>query len=598
MLSKQFKIIFWFLRPYKLRVILIFLFLFIFTILETVSIGAFYPLLNNLLSIDGEQINTGGRVLGVITFIVRQLPISEEIIAASVFLLILVVGSALFGLFAESFATWYRYKLFADFLNKVYYKFLNNHYRFFLEKKQGDLMYIGMEASQSVGEMLLYFPKVGVEFFRLVAISVFLLTISFKITIAVFAVMLLFGLVIQLLSVKAVHPVVVGLQKSQSELTAVFSESIAGIKQIKIFDNLVFWYNRFKTHTHKSRMCLTTNVVLGYIPSRLVLVVGVFSICISIIYFKLYKPEQFTTALPIIAIYVLALQRLMPSISRIGHYWMGLKGLSPRLELTYKTLTDMEYTAIEDKKKHFTGLSNEIKLENVSFSFPAKEKVLNNVNINITKGQTIAIVGESGAGKSTLADLLISIYHPTSGKILVDGGDYIDFSLSSWLGHIGMVTQDTFIFHASVKENIRMGKPDATDEEIINAATSAHAHQFIMELPEEYNTYVGDRGIKLSGGQRQRIAIARAVIRNPDILILDEATSSLDNISEKIVQDALREVKQNKTTIIIAHRLSSLEHADKIVVMKNGEIREDGTHDELLNRQGYYYELYQKQKNV
>lgn len=594
-MNNEYKIIFWFLKPYRLRVILIFLFLFIYTILETVSIGAFYPLLNNVLSISSTPMNSGGKILEFLNFIVKRLPIAEGTIAASVFLLCLVVGSTLFGFFAESFATWYRYKLFADFLNKVYHKLLNNQYRFFLEKKQGDLLYIGMNASQSVGEMLLYFPKVGVEFFRLLTLTIFLLTISLKITLTVFGFMSLFGLMIHYLSVKAIYPIAVNLQNVQSELTAVFSESIAGIKLIKIIDNFKFWYNRFSNQSHKARMLLTKNVVYGYIPVRLILIIGVSSIVVSIIYVRQHSPEQVTSFLPIIAIYVLALQRLMPSISSIGKYWMGLKELSPRLETTYKVLTDSEYL-IEDGKKNFSGLKNDIRLENISFSYPTKEDILKNVTITILKEQTIAIVGESGAGKSTLSDLLVRLYEPESGKILVDGVNYLEFSQSSWLRHIGMVTQDTFIFNASVKENIRMGKPDATDDEVVEAAKNAHAHQFIMELPERYNTVVGDRGIKLSGGQRQRIAIARAIIRNPDILILDEATSSLDNISEKIVQKALQEAMKNKTTIIIAHRLSTIEYADRIIVMKNGEVIEDGIHEGLLQQQGYYYNLYRKQK--
>ena len=192
--------------------------------------------------------------------------------------------------------------------------------------------------------------------------------------------------------------------------------------------------------------------------------------------------------------------------------------------------------------------------------------------------------------------MLIRLYEPDSGSILVDGVDCREYSRSSWLRHVGMVTQDTFIFHSSVRDNIKIGKPDALDEEIMKAALTAHADQFIKELPKEYDTVVGDRGLKLSGGQRQRLAIARAIIREPDILILDEATSSLDNISEKVFQDALNEAKRDKTTIIIAHRLSTVEHADNIVVMDSGKVIEEGTHEELLKKAGIYYGLYVSQK--
>lgn len=589
------KIILWFLKPYKFGISLVSIFLLICAIIETASIGAFYPLLTNVLAVDGNQVKGGGKILESIGYIVKHLPIAEEIIAASIFLFILVTGAALFGFFAEGFATWYRYKLFEDFLNRVYHKILKNHYSFFLDKKQGELLYIGINASQSVGEMLLYFPKAGIELFRLAVIAVFLMTISIKATVTVFIIMLLFGMFIRVLSINIVYPIAVALQNAQSELTAVFSESISGIKQIKIFDNLSFWLNIFKEQSYRGRMLSTRNVLYTDLPKRLIVVVGFFSIVFSIIYVKLYNPTQFKSVLPIIGVYIIALQRIMPSISIVGSYWMGLKGLYPRLEVTYNTLNDREYL-IEDGGKGFTGISDGIRLEDISFSYPARRNVLKSITIDIPKAKTVAIIGESGAGKSTLADLLLRLYEPELGRILVDGLDYTEFSRSSWLNRVGMVSQDTFIFHASIEENIRIGKPDATFEEIVNSAKIAHAHQFILELPDGYKTIVGDRGVKLSGGQRQRIAIARAVIRDPDILILDEATSSLDNISEKVFQDALWEAKGNKTTIIIAHRLSTVEHADRIIALRNGEIIEQGTHEELLGFRGYYYSLYRKQK--
>ena len=274
---------------------------------------------------------------------------------------------------------------------------------------------------------------------------------------------------------------------------------------------------------------------------------------------------------------------------------MGLKGLAPRLQLTYETLIDQNHLN-EDGKTSFSGLNNGITFENVSFSYPNKKDVISNLSLNIPKGRTMAIVGESGAGKSTIADVIIRLYKPEDGKIFVDGTDYMDFILSDWLKHIGMVSQDTFIFHASVRENIKMGKMDATEEEMIQAAKIANAHQFIIEMPKGYDTVVGDRGIKLSGGQRQRIAIARAAVRDPDILILDEATSALDNISEEVVKEALQEAGRNRTNIIIAHRLSTIEHADKIVVMDRGKIVQQGTHEELIKTKGPYFSLYQTQK--
>ncbi|HAK89645.1 MAG: hypothetical protein A2X55_04770 [Nitrospirae bacterium GWB2_47_37] len=589
------KIIFWFLRPYRLVVFLIFLFLLIYALMEAASIGAFYPMLNTILPGDNSVPAAGGRILSFLSFAAGVFPITDKLIATSVFLLMLVLVSNAFGFVAEGFASWYRYKLHADFLNQVYRKLLHNHYVFYLEKKQGDLLYIGMNASQAVGEMLLYFPKVGIEFFRIFVISVLLLSISVKMTLIIFVLMAFFGCLIHYLSTKVIHPVVADLQDVQSDITSVFSESVSGIKQLKIYDSLGFWYDRFKQSSEKSRLLLTKSAIFQSMPTRLVWTVGLSSIVLSILYVKIYFPSRLVSILPVIAVYVLSLQRLMPSVSNIGHYWMGLKSLAPRLDVTYRTLTDKEYL-MSDGGMEFNGLREGIRLENISFSYPTKEAVLRDVKIFIPANRTTAIVGESGSGKSTLTDLIVRLYEPESGKILADHIDYSEFSLASWIGRIGMVTQEPFIFHASIKDNIKIGKLQATDEEIIEAAKMAHAHQFIMELPQGYDTVVGDRGIKLSGGQRQRVAIARAIIKKPEILILDEATSSLDNISEKIVQEALDEAILHRTTIIVAHRLSTIEHADRIIVMKQGEVVEQGTHEELIKSGGYYMSLYQKQR--
>lgn len=595
-MKNDFKIILWFLKPYKIQVFLIFLFLFIYSLLEVVSIGAFYPLINNVLSENSGNISGGGKVLNYLNSVVMLLPIKESIIASGIFLLVLIVGSNLFGFFAESFGTWYRYKLFAEFLNRIYFKLGNNQYRYFINKKQGDLLYIGMNASQAVGEMLLYFPKIGIDLFRISTITILLFTVSFRITCLVYGMIIFFGLVIHHLSVRVVYPVAVELQKAQAEITSVFSESIAGIRQIKAFDNFKYWYERFREETNKGRMLSTKNVVYGYVPPKLIQILGASSVVLSIIYVKLYDPANIKIYLPVITVYVIALMRLMPSISNIGNHWMGLRGLAPRLQLTYETLTDKKHF-IEGGSQNFSGLKKEIRLENVSFSYLPQKDVLSNIKLSLPKGETIAIVGESGAGKSTLADLIIRLYKPKEGKITVDGIDYTELFLSDWLKHIGMVSQDTFIFHASVRENIKMGKPDGTEEEVIRAAEIANAHQFIKDLPNGYDTILGDRGLKLSGGQRQRIAIARAVIREPEILILDEATSALDNISEKVVQEALKKAGKSRTNIIIAHRLSTIEHADKIVVLSQGEVVEEGSHKELLARKEYYYNQYQRQQN-
>lgn len=236
------------------------------------------------------------------------------------------------------------------------------------------------------------------------------------------------------------------------------------------------------------------------------------------------------------------------------------------------------------------GFSSEIQLKNINFSY-GKEPVLKNFSLSIPKGKTVALVGQSGSGKSTIANLLTRFYDVNDGEILIDNHNIKDITMKSLRDLTGLVTQDSIMFNGTIKDNIRLGNLDATDEDVINALKIANAYEFVAELPEGINTNIGDSGNKLSGGQKQRLSIARAVLKNPPIMILDEATSALDTESEKFVQVALENMMQNRTSIVIAHRLSTIQKADKIVVMQKGKIVEQGTHDELITSGGTYSKL-------
>jgi ABC-type multidrug transport system fused ATPase/permease subunit len=236
-------------------------------------------------------------------------------------------------------------------------------------------------------------------------------------------------------------------------------------------------------------------------------------------------------------------------------------------------------------------IKGNVSFKNVAFSYPSRKEVqvLKDVNFTAEFGQKIAIVGPSGAGKSTISSLLLRFYDIESGEITVDGKNIYDYDLENLRGNMSIVPQDVILFGGTIKENIAYGKPDATDEEIMLAAKQANALNFVEGFPEKFETVVGERGVKLSGGQRQRIAIARALLKNPSILILDEATSSLDSESEKLVQEALEVLMEGRTSIIIAHRLSTIRNADKILVLDNGKITEEGTHQELINLENGTY---------
>ncbi|MCW7999892.1 hypothetical protein CFK35_18685 [Clostridium sp. cpc1] len=244
-------------------------------------------------------------------------------------------------------------------------------------------------------------------------------------------------------------------------------------------------------------------------------------------------------------------------------------------------------------------VSGDIKFNNVSFSYKnGKETILSNVNLNIESGKTIALVGPSGAGKTTLCHLIPRFYEIDDGEILIDGENIKNIKLASLRRNIGLVQQDVFLFTGTVKDNILYGNPYANDEEIIEAAKKASIHDFILNLPDGYDTYIGEKGVMLSGGQKQRISIARVFLKNPPILILDEATSALDNKTEIAIQKSLEELSEGRTTLVIAHRLSTIKNADEIIVLTNEGIEEKGDHNELLKKDGIYSKLYKSQFKI
>ena len=294
--------------------------------------------------------------------------------------------------------------------------------------------------------------------------------------------------------------------------------------------------------------------------------------------------------------YLLVLFRLIPLISQLNGARSQFANTSASVEVVNDFLSCDDKPFMLNGSVPYTRLRSGINFNKISFSYPShKNLVLQGIDLFLPHGTTLALVGTSGSGKSTLADLLPRFYDPTVGYISIDGIDLRKFELKSLRKAMGIVSQDTFLFNASVRENIAYAKPQATEAEILEAAKGANAYEFIELLPEGLDTQIGDRGVILSGGQRQRISIARALLQNPEILILDEATSSLDTVSERYVQSAIEKLSCDRTTLVIAHRLSTVQKADKIAVIDRGQVVEIGSHEELLAKGGYYTRLYSVQ---
>ena len=306
--------------------------------------------------------------------------------------------------------------------------------------------------------------------------------------------------------------------------------------------------------------------------------------------------QELETFAAVFLVYIVFLFRLLPLVGKLNSGRTQFANNLPSTEIVVEFLRRDNKLFIKSGQQNYTKLTKGIRFEAVSFAYPDHKKlVLKEIDLWIPKGKTIALVGASGAGKSTIADLLPRFYDPIEGRITIDGRDLREYDIKSVRRAMGIVSQDTFLFSNSIRYNICYGLKGVSDEEVIQAAKRANAYEFITQLPQGFDTEIGERGVMLSGGQRQRMAIARALLRNPDILILDEATSALDTVSERLVQEAIEELCRDRTTLVIAHRLSTVQKADLIVALDGGKVVEIGNHEELLAKNGYYARLYAMQ---
>lgn len=324
--------------------------------------------------------------------------------------------------------------------------------------------------------------------------------------------------------------------------------------------------------------------------------IGILVIVAILLLGRLFFRGQIEALSAILLTYLLILFRMLPFVGQLNNARGAFANLAPSVSVVNEFLRRDNKPFMPKGHIPYTAMTEGIRFENLSFTYPGHDRqVLNQVNLWLPKGTTLALVGSSGAGKSTLADLLPRFYDPTAGRILLDDRDLKDFELCTLRQSMGIVSQDTFLFNDSVRNNLAYARRDASENQIIEAAKRANAYEFIVKLPQGFDTLIGDRGVMLSGGQRQRLAIARALLRDPEILILDEATSALDTVSERLVQGAIDELRRDRTTLVIAHRLSTIQTADQIAVLDKGHVVEIGTHADLLKQGGLYAQLHSMQ---
>ncbi|MWB96310.1 ATP-binding cassette domain-containing protein [Flavobacterium sp. GA093] len=381
-------------------------------------------------------------------------------------------------------------------------------------------------------------------------------------------------------------------QDKVAESQVIVEETLQGISNVKAFANEWYEIERYKNKIKEIvKIAIKGGQYRGYFASFIILCL--FGCVVAVVWYGItltIKGE--VQGVGDLISFVLYTTFIGASFGGIAEMYAQIQKAVGATERVFELLEETpEEINANRKGAAVEKIKGKVSFQNVAFSYPSRKEiqVLKNVNFTADFGQKIAIVGPSGAGKSTISSLLLRFYDITSGEILVDGKNIYDYDLENLRGNMSIVPQDVILFGGTIRENIAYGKPDATDEEIFLAAKQANAWNFVEGFPEKFETLVGERGVKLSGGQRQRIAIARALLKNPSILILDEATSSLDSESEKLVQEALEVLMEGRTSIIIAHRLSTIRNADKILVLDNGKITEEGTHQELISLENGIY---------
>ncbi len=570
------------------------------TLFSLLSINALAPFMNIIFkadsSVPGIKVKSLGKFNDFFQLLINN---HGSLYALGVICALMIVSILLKNLFVYLslfISTPVRSQILADFRLRLYAKILQLPVGFFTEQKKGDLM------SRMTGDINEVQGSIFTALEGLVKDP--LIIISFLISMILLSPHLsLFLLIFLPITALFIGKISKRLKKqstahsvAQGENISHVEETLSSIKVIKAFRAEDRMLNKFNDGNEKLFSLLNKMTLRRDLASPITEVLGVTVLC-AILYiggrFVFSEGAQLTGGdlMAFILLFAMIINPAKNLSTTISSMQKGM-GAVERIEEILNAPIQVEEKA---NATILNGFNQSIEFRNVSFRYDDKT-ILKNINFIIEKGKTVALVGSSGAGKSTLADLIPRFHDVSEGAILIDGVDIKDFTLQSLRKQMSMVTQEAILFNDSIANNIALGDINASSKEITEAATIANAHQFIQHKEDKYDTNIGDRGMKLSGGERQRITIARAVLQNPPILILDEATSSLDTESERLVQDAIVNLMQDRTSLVIAHRLSTISNADEIIVLQKGSIIERGTHDSLISQNGFYKKLVEMQE--
>ena len=517
--------------------------------------------------------------------------------AAGAMIMLAAVGAVLMY-WNTIFSTVISSSIYKDIVTDIYNKIQTLDMEYISSKKIGDMMSRVMTDPSNINSIILEIFDMISEIIKVVFFLGIAFYIDFDLTLGVMVVTPILVITVRRYAKRLKRS---GRQRQEAldGLNSKLQETLSGIRIIRAFATEEYEINNFKKKNNSLKKIAVRSArynakansimeALNYIIIALLLMFSGYRVLRA----KNFTPGDFVTIIGAISSMYTPAKRAMTRFNAISVNLSSITRVSEILE---------EIPNIVNRPDciKFENFLNNINFENVDFKYKDNpEKILKNINLTVKKGETVAFVGNSGGGKSTLVNLIPRFFDVSNGSIKIDGTDIRNYDIKSLRKAIGIVPQETFLFAGTILSNIRYGRQNATREEIVEAAMQANAHEFIESLPDGYDTEIGERGVKLSGGQKQRIAIARAILENPQILILDEATSALDNESEKLVQDALEKLMKGKTTFVIAHRLTTIENSNKIVVIQKGEIKEIGNHNELLSKNGIYKALYNKNFDI